>query len=147
MSSFYAILVENVTKIRNKKKKSSKLGLSNCATTRTAYFIHELKKYRNLIVKSTSLCLLGALFLLVLIVVNLPLNRCCLDFTFLERLMQASGHGISFGRILKHVIMSIICLYVFNLSHTRLKSSVTNTSELFDKLFVCQTSFNSGKIS
>lgn len=157
MGSFYAILVENVTKIRNKKKKQSRLLLmessssSHCGpTTRTAYLLHELKKYTNVTVKAACLCSLGTIFLVSLTVVIAP-NRtpsleCCsdrADLDVLERAMRASS---TFVRVLKYIAMSIVCFFILKASHSRLKSSIANVGDLIDKLFASHNT-NSDKIN
>lgn len=155
MCSFYAILVENVTKIRNKKKKQSRLLIdssSHCGpTTRTAYLLHELKKYTNVTVKAACLCSLGTIFLVSLTVFIAPnktsSSECCSDrgdFDVLERALRASS---TFVRVLKYISMSIVCFFILKASHSRLKSSIANVDDLIDKLFATHTSsakINSG---
>lgn len=167
MTSFYATLIENVTRIRNKKKKKKPASSSSsstysstsstnsrplcCCLGLAARTCAELKKYRNVVVKSTSMCVCGAVFILLFVsfggdrISTTTAYECCI--TLLEALflttrrnssaLQAvplAGGGM-LVRVLKNIVVSLVCFLVVSASHRRVDASLANMADLVNKVF------------
>lgn len=130
MCTYYTVLIEHFSKIRNKKSKGRPVP-----TTRSNYLLNELEKYLNIMIKIASLCAMAVVFVFLLTTFNRYRNRCC--FGFYESVLQAASNDLA--HVTKQICLFIVCLFVFCASNRRLRASFANSIELADRLFGSQS--------